>query len=1045
MSRRRWKRLSIDTRTAGDIEETIEKLALLYDTGWHLDLENPDIGSAIARIFAGQMQENIERVNDIMGRYHTEFVNMLDISLLPARPSSGIIVMDLVADTIEGTGVKKGTKFLTDSENPLVFETNHSIYVTSSRIETAFMTDGQRGSFEPILGQFTEPKIYEATAEEEELPLEEMSEESLLALAEALPEDVPVLPQTGGEVTEEEASSRFIASITPGFSPFTLFGEYEGIGLDAALFYHPFLFDMRRDNLYARFEGNEDLVEEIKNGAYSFRYPTADGLQDVLEATLLPDGETFLLRMDKKSVQVPFGRKHYHLLALCANEKIKEGRRVRRAEFSAEGEELAPDAVTNGLNDMDVHRFLPFSETLSLYADCYIGHESYFAKAGARITLSFRLQFEENRISLTQEEMADELRIIKRRPRAIRDEAYMDVYVDEVAMEYFNGVGWKRVPFSGDIRGLMDSSRTGMLSLSFICPTDWQETQVGAFEGRCLRIQILRSDNCYLRPAVHHYPVISHMKIAYSYEEQFMRPSRMEAIAGIGRYDLSAKQYSSKGVVLFRPSAYNEDALYLGLSDRIASGPASILFELADQTSHGGAEVSFEYSTQNGFRKMRVIDYTLDFTRSGVVAFVPPSDWMAREIEGKRCFWLRLVREKADELSGRDDHLPVINNITLNAVEVSNIETKEPEEVYIEEVVPGMRFSLGASGVLDADVWVNEMGLYSQERMRRMEEEDPENVYTEKDLSGMITALYVHWKEVERVDTAEDPRVYQLDRLTNELIFGDGVHTWIPRVTDDVAVRFTVRSCDGAAGNVPAHSITDSEGYLMYIGGVTNPMKSYGGSNIEDLDNALERGASILSSRNRLVTMDDYLRAIKAYSDTIDQVAGIVGETIDGQKNDSDLTFILLMKEYAEGSYAFHRIVGGLKAHLMERCELVVVPERLHLVEPVFVEISVSAWVDIVDIDNSFEIQNLLTECLDDYLNPLGRAAGKGRRIGVIPQKPQILMRMGILKSRAIVRKSSMIASYTDASGYHECALEELAVSPFMVAKSGHHKVHILY
>ncbi|MBR1629809.1 MAG: hypothetical protein IJ679_11185, partial [Lachnospiraceae bacterium] len=922
MSRRQWKRLSIDTRTAGDIEEMIEKLALLYDTGWHLDLENPDIGSAIARIFASQMQENIERVNDIMDRYHTEFVNMLDISLLPAKPSSGIIVMDLVADTIEGTGVGKGTKFLTDSENPLVFETNHSIYITSSRIENIFMTDGKRGSFAPILGQFEEPKIYEAAAEEEELPLEEMSEESLLALAESLPEDVPVLPETEEEPTEEEIQSRFIASITPSFSSFTLFGHYDGIGLDAALFYHPFLFDVREDNLFVRFEGNEELVEEIRNGAYTFRYPTADGLQEVLEATLLSDEKTFLLRLDKQSIQVPLGRRKYHLLALCAEEKIQEARRVHRIEFSAEGEGLSPDAVTNGLNDMDVYQFLPFSETLSLYADCYIGHEAYFAKAGARITLSFNLQFEENRIALTQEEMADELRIIKRRPRVNRDEVYTNVFVDEVAIEYFNGVGWKRVPFSGDIRGLFDSSRTGMLTLSFLCPSDWQETQIGAFEGRCLRLQILRSDNCYLRPAVHHYPVISQMKIAYSYEEQFMRASRMEAIAGIGRFDLSAKQYAGNGVVLFRPSAYDEDALYLGLSDRIASGPASILFELEDQTTHGGVEVSFEYSTQNGFRKMRVIDYTLDFTRSGVVAFVPPSDWMARVIEGKRCFWLRLVRAKSETHSGKEDFLPVIHGITLNAVEVSNIETREPEEVYIEEVVPGMRFSLGASGVLDADVWVNEMGLYSQERMRRMEEEDPENVYTERDMSGMITALYVRWKEVERVDTAEDARVYQLDRLTNELIFGDGIHTWIPRVTDDVAVRFTVRSCDGAAGNVPAYSITDSESYLMYIGGVTNPLKSYGGSNIEDLDNALERGASILSSRNRLVTMDDYLRAIKAYSDTIDQVAGIVGETIDGHKSDSDLTFILLMKEFAEGSFAFHRIVGGLKSHLMERCEL---------------------------------------------------------------------------------------------------------------------------
>ena len=102
--------------------------------------------------------------------------------------------------------------------------------------------------------------------------------------------------------------------------------------------------------------------------------------------------------------------------------------------------------------------------------------------------------------------------------------------------------------------------------------------------------------------------------------------------------------------------------------------------------------------------------------------------------------------------------------------------------------------------------------------------------------------------------------------------------------------------------------------------------------------------------------------------------------------------------------------------------------------------------MDIVDIDNSFEIQNLLSDCLDEYLNPLRRDADKrGWRIGVIPKKPQIMMRMGILKSRAIVRKSSMVASYTDHEGFHECVLEELRVSPFMVVKSGKHQVHILY
>ncbi|MBQ9633347.1 MAG: hypothetical protein IJV04_10640 [Lachnospiraceae bacterium] len=1043
MSRNKWKKLHIDTRRAADIEEKIAELAMQYDTGWHLDLEDSDIGSALARIFAVQMQENIDRVNDIMDRYHTEFVNMLDISLLPARPSSSIIVMNLVTDTIDGTGVAKGTKFLTTGETPCIFETNHSIYVTSSRIDTIFMTDGDQGSLIPIVGNFEVPEIYSRTApDEDEEEEEELSEEALIEIAEALPEDV--LMNGEPEPGEEEESIMLPRLGVPPFSPFTLFGGGEGIGKNAAMFYHPYLFDVGDDDLYVRFFGNEELVEEIRRGVYTFCYPSADGLVNVSDITLLPDGQTFMLHTPKKSVKVAFGQKRYNLLALTTDRPVEESRRIKKIEFSAEGGEKPAESVSNGINDLDQDAFAPFSDTLSLYQECYIGHNAYFGKAGARITLKFRLTFEENRISLTSEEIQEELKIIKPRPHSNSNAVYSDVFVDEIAVEYFNGVGWKRLAFDGEVRTMFDSSHTGELEISFICPADWTELTNGAYEGRSIRLQIVRADNCYLRPSVHHYPVIRDLKISYSYEERYMRASRMEAIAGLRRYDLSAKQYGRKGVVLFRVSEYQEDALYLGLTRRIPSGPVSILFELEDAVAYSGVDLSFEYSTQNGFRKMRVIDYTVGFTRSGVVAIVPPADWMAREIEGRSLFWLRLVRSRTDEAKQRGS-LPQINNIALNAVEVSNIETREQEEVYIEEVVPNMRFALGATGVLDADVWVNEMGHYSQERMRNMYEEDPENIQIEQDATGVITAFYVRWKEVERVEIAEEPRVYQLDRLANELIFGDGIHTWIPRVVDDVAVRFTVRCCDGQAGNVPKNSITDSESYLMFIGSVTNPMKSYGGSNIEDLDNALERGASILSSRNRLVTMDDYQRAILAYSDTIDQVSGIVGETIDGEKNSASLTFILLMKEFEEGSFAFHRVVGGLKSHLLEHCELTVVSKRLHIVEPIFVEISVSIWVDIVDIDNSFEIQNLLSECLEAYLNPLGREAGRGWKIGVIPKKPQILMRMGILKSRAIVRKSSMVAAYSDATGYHEVALEELVVSPFMVCKSGKHQVHILY
>ena len=172
---------------------------------------------------------------------------------------------------------------------------------------------------------------------------------------------------------------------------------------------------------------------------------------------------------------------------------------------------------------------------------------------------------------------------------------------------------------------------------------------------------------------------------------------------------------------------------------------------------------------------------------------------------------------------------------------------------------------------------------------------------------------------------------------------------------------------------------------------------------------------------------------------------GIVGVTQNGKADESEISFVLLMKDFQDGSFAFHRIAGGLKRYLLEGCELTVVPEKLHLVEPVYVEISVAVWVNIVDMNDSFEVQTMMQECLESYLDPLGFSQGSGWKIGTLPKKSQLLMRMNVLKSKAIVKKSVMTARYTDADGTHEQDLEDVEVSPFMLCRSGEYKVHILY
>ena len=1012
MSRKKWKKLQIDTRTAKDVEEKIQDLAKQYETGWVADFDQPDIGTAIASLFSREMEENIDRVNRVLDRYHTEFVNMLDISLLAAKPSSAVVVMGMLSGTIPGVAVPKGTKLYAENgEEPFIFETDHSLYVSSSRIAASFLTDGEERTIVPLYGHFSTPL----------LPGE-------IPPVKNVDDDEEVLPETFDRMFGDEE----------GFREFTLFGEKEGIEKNAIVFSHPRVFDTGRDEIYARIQGNPGLCQDISSGKYAFCYnDPEDGLLPMDECVLLEDGETFFLKKN--------GDNGFFELVLLAKQPPDSSKKVQRISFSSKGQPVRADVVSSGATDFDTNKFSSFTDTLSLYAECYICHDRYFGKAGAKVTVSFDLLFEEHRISLTEEEQDAELKIIKRRPNTARQEVFIDCYAEEIAVEYFNGTGWRKLPLSEDPRMLFYGEQSKHVELSFVCPDDWEETTSGSYDGRAIRFTLTKADNCYVRPAVHHYPVIKDLYLSYSYEDTYVNATSAKLYYGTTSMDITNHLYDRDGYTVFKKCDYEEDALYIGFSRRIENGPASILFQLRDGIRFSGIQCRFEYFGYDGFRPLKVLDYTQDFTRSGVVMFMPPSDMKSFVLEGNECYWIRVLRLKKESISEDKKVLPHVENIILNAVSVSNIETRQEVPIYIDEAFPNMRFALGATNVLDATVWVNEMGRFSIETMRELITNDPNRYEIEEDEQGNITAFFVKWTETKRLETSDDPRVYLLDRLSNELIFGDGVHTWMPKVTDDTAVKFTVRCTSGAAGNVSAGTITESLGALNFIGSITNPVKAYGGSNIESLENALERGAGILSSRNRLVSMDDFTRAILSYSDTIDQVSGIAGLTIDGREAPSEVTFLLLMKDFAEGSFAFHRIVGGLQKELSRHCELTLTSENLHLVEPIYVDISVSVWVNVVSMDDSFEIQGLLQDCLRDYLNPIGYGTGRGWRIGTIPKKPQILMRLGVLKSRAIVKKSVMIAHYTDSEGEHEVDLNDLKVTPFMVCKSGNHEVHIIY
>ena len=999
--------MKIDGRTLQDIENRIEQLAKGYVPEWNFSKNQPDIGSVIAILFAGQLEENIEQYNQVFERYHTEFVNMLNLSLQPAKSACAVVMLNLIQDTVPGTMVLKGTKLLAEGETTQTFETSHNLYVTNSRLRYAFMTQTQDGKILPLLGDIKPPKTYEFTA-------------GVAAETETEPE----------EEGEEEK-----------MEPFYLFGEeHQGIQQNICMLYHSSVLDMEGTTLYLSCKGGHKLLQGIAEHRYSLQYVTAEGLVPVEEVEVLPEEETLVLRTKQKGEKVLLDQKEYGMLAILAMEPITENVEVGGLYLSSLGEVEKPDYVNNGTRDLDPLDFEPFGETLALYKECYIGHDRFFGKPGAQVKLEFQVSYGEHREMSEAISVDEELKVIKRKPRTNVENSIANCYAEDISLEYFNGIGWKKLPTIQEGRYIFKEAKGGSCCLEFVCPEDWQETTVGGDRGKCLRMQLLRSDNCYFRPCEHHYPRIQNLTISYSYEGKLLLPERVRGIAGTRQLDMTQKVINKAPYFVFQRGEYQEDALYLGFSKPMEDGPISLLFQLEDGVRYDGIECRFECSTSHGFQQMRVLDHTAGMSKSGIVLFLPPSEMAAQRIEGKKAYWIRITRIHQKD---RVINPPKVVSITLNAVEVRNIETRPEEEYFIDEVASNMTFHLGVPNILDVDLWVNELGRHTEETMLRLYDEMPDRVRLEKDILGNITSFYVKWEEVEQFGNGHLAREYILDRLNMQLFFGDGIHSEIPRRVDDVAFRMVIRCCNGQAGNVAANSIQSTMENLMFIDTVNNPRGAFGGSNIESIDSALKRGANILSGRRRLVSLKDYEREILSYSDSIEQVQCVAGVNEKNEECRDRITFVLLLKDYLEGSYSFHNLSEELKQHLLEKCEMMIHPKDLCLAEPVFVSISVDVWLKIQDMDDGFEVQNEYKDCLEQYLDAVGRGRESGWKIGTLPEKSQIRRKLNSLKTKAKVQRIAVTAGYTDDTGTREMDLEDVQVSPFMIPRNGTHKIHL--
>ena len=305
----------------------------------------------------------------------------------------------------------------------------------------------------------------------------------------------------------------------------------------------------------------------------------------------------------------------YSALLLEPAGVVEKNVTVSDIRFCASGRQMAAAYVLNGSAEMDVEGFYPFGRALSLFAELYIGHR-YFGNPGAKVTLTFELSFEDIVISAPEGEEDESLKIIKRKPkRAVNGAA--QVYADEVSFSYYNGIGWRKLTLDMPAESLFRQGEAGVCEIGFECPADWQETETAGCAGRCIRMQLLRSDNCYYQPAVHHCPVIRHLRIAYSYSHRFVRPQKLVSCQGSQKWDITERLARDETSPILFQSSYHETSLYLGFDRKMEDGPVGLLFRLKERGDGWKGRLSMSYSARAGFAGLKAADHTDGFTHTG--------------------------------------------------------------------------------------------------------------------------------------------------------------------------------------------------------------------------------------------------------------------------------------------------------------------------------------------------------------------------------------------------------------------------------------------
>lgn len=529
-------------------------------------------------------------------------------------------------------------------------------------------------------------------------------------------------------------------------------------------------------------------------------------------------------------------------------------------------------------------------------------------------------------------------------------------------------------------------------------PNPFARTKVNGQEGFWIRVRLAEgSYNTPRRirqfplgpfidlPPDIHAPVIAQMSATFADYVITHGPARVEVCyskTDLRWRDLRADLARRRPVQPFT-SSVERQALYLGFlpldpaSTRPAF-PATAWLELRvdlaeDEAADEAPAVIYQYWNGKDWRVLRTIDGTLGLKRTGYLGFYAPSDHQPHNEFGQRAYWLRVIPQEVAQATA-----PRPGPILLNTTPAINAESIGEEILGSSNGAKNQQFTLTRAPVLpDVQIEVLEREVSAQDRVADAA------LPSQAPAAGEDHATWVAWQRVESFYGAgAESRWYVLDQAYGIVLFGDGKAGKIPPPGIDNIRAARSRTHRGQTGNVLPRTITElrsTQGPLANVDRVLNREAAGGGYDTETIDRVKRRGPQVIKHRGRAVAQEDY-QWLALEAPGVARVYPLAVTDARGQFQPGWVTLVIVPapvqganeKKPVPSRALLNQVRQYVEARaLTNLSDIDVTVDGIHLRDPDYVEVSVTATVVTTRPEEGDAVKLAVIERLDAFLHPL--------------------------------------------------------------------------